>query len=109
MALQDTDLLVVNRGGTNYKVTVADFKQEISPLQGRIQNGLANMTNFTAVIPVSLGAIPFVSFNTAISVSTTKADSQVFLNVGTVDANTVSVLGKGGQSEGITCSVSLLA
>ena len=35
MALQDTDLLVVNRGGTNYQVSVADFKTEINPMQGK--------------------------------------------------------------------------
>lgn len=44
MALQDTDLLVVNRGGTNYQVSVADFKSQVG-IMGNVIYGTAGVSS----------------------------------------------------------------
>lgn len=83
MALQDADLLLVNRGGTNYKVTVAQFKQEINPLQGRIQNlvftsSADSRTAGVVTVPHTLGVIPFISWDMANPFSTSGSSDKAF-------------------------------
>lgn len=116
MALQDADLLVVNRGGTNYKITIADFKSQVgimgNVIYGNVYDVLARSgENITINHPaIDLAKSYIVLSGAAIDLSV-NIDVGIYVSSRTTTSFNVSIASSyltGNQGADVTFSYFLI-